>query len=169
MNVLFHLILLVLLVTAVCTDLRDRTIPNWIPVAATVLFVPAAWTGAVPHWQAHLLVLALVFAVCLGLFAMNLLGGGDAKLIPAIALWAGPEHLVMFLVVMTLTGGAVALSLLLRPARWRRQRSETTSESKPGPSIPYAVAIAAGGLVVVSEPILNAFPASLLEILKSGA
>ncbi len=169
MNAIFYLILLILLATAVHTDLRDRTIPNWIPAAATVLFLPAAWVGAVPDWQAHLLVLAIAFAACLALFAMNLLGGGDAKLIPAIALWAGTEHLVGFLVAMTLAGGAVALVLLLRPSRWRHRESETSSGPERRASIPYAVAIAAGGLVVVSEPILNAFPASWLEILKSGA
>ena len=169
MNSIFYLILLILLVAAVCTDLRTRTIPNWIPAAAIMLFVPAAWVGAVSHWQIHLIVFAVVFAACLGLFAINILGGGDAKLIPAVALWAGTEHLVSFLVVMTLAGGAVALFQLLHPSRWRRREPETPSGPERGASIPYAVAIAAGGLVVVSEPILNAFPASWLEILKSGA
>ncbi|RMD88735.1 MAG: pilus assembly protein CpaA [Alphaproteobacteria bacterium] len=163
MHLAFYTILFALLGWAVWTDLRSRLIPNRIPLAVILLFIPAAWSGVVGEVWMHLAVFVAVLIVSVAFFAFGILGGGDAKLIPAVSLWAGSDRLVPFLVVMTLTGGLLALILLVR----RRLREEP-SNAHAG-SVPYAVAIAAGAIAIVSEPIVNAFPASFLEILRSGA
>ena len=68
-------------------------------------------------WPAALGLAVVVFVVGLGLFARELIGGGDVKLIAALSLWAGPEQFVWFMLVTTLTGGALSLiSLWYR--RW---------------------------------------------------
>ncbi|MFQ5346587.1 MAG: prepilin peptidase [Rhodothalassiaceae bacterium] len=163
MHLAFYAILFTFLGWAVWTDLRSRLIPNRIPLAVVLLFFLAAWSGVVDGIWMHLAVFAAVLAVSVALFALGILGGGDAKLIPAVSLWAGSDRLVPFLVVMTLTGGLLALLLLVR-----RRLSEASSDAHAG-SVPYAVAIAAGAIAIVSEPVVNAFPASFLEILRSGA
>jgi len=181
---ILYTIFLILLGIAAVSDLRARVIPNRYPVAVAAAFLPLAALGAVPAWPGHLLVFAAVFAACLALFAAGLLGGGDAKLLPAAALWAGPSTLAEFLLVTAVTGGAIALTLAIK-AKWAgRRRSPMESEAAPRPDmphggseaaadeaepgamapasgeVPYAPAIAAGGLVVALEPLLNALSAN---------
>ena len=68
-------------------------------------------------WLAALGLAAAVFVVGLGLFARELIGGGDVKLLAALSLWAGPEQFVWFMLVTTLAGGVLSLiSLWYR--RW---------------------------------------------------
>ena len=107
------------------------------------------------------------------LFARELVGGGDVKLIAALSLWAGLEHFAMFALVTTLTGGILGLAILWFQ-RWSpvihahlagfglaapvapAPRSPRAAE--PGPpasaapaTLPYGIAIAAGGVAVVIE------------------
>lgn len=165
MLIYFHTIVLILLLWAAWSDLRTRLIPNRIPALGLILFVPAVLAGAVPAPSAHLLVFASVFAVCLGLFAANLMGGGDAKLIPVIALWAGPEHIALFLLAMAIGGGLVALFMLVRA---RLSKREDTRPATPPPSVPYAVAIAFGGAAFTVQPVLNGFGAMLTVMTGNG-
>ena len=58
-----------------------------------------------------------MFVVGLGLFARELIGGGDVKLLAALSLWAGPEHFVSFMLVTALAGGALSL-FSLGYGRW---------------------------------------------------
>lgn len=159
----FHACVLVLLGVAAASDVRARIIPNRIPLAIAALFLPAAALGVMPSWPMHLLVFAIAFAICLALFAFNLMGGGDAKLIPAVALWVAPGDLPMFLIAMTLFGGLLALVLMVRA----RLRAPVDGAAAPEqPTLPYGVAIAAGGLAVLAEPIVNAFRASFSHVLR---
>ena len=82
-----------LLLLAAITDLRERRIPNWLTGGVAALYPvylmlspsPVAWPGA--------LALALLVGVLgLVLFARALIGGGDVKLIAAVSLWAGLDH-----------------------------------------------------------------------------
>ena len=124
-----------LLILAAITDLRERRIPNWLNAGVAALYpvylllspVPVAWPGA-------LAISLLVGLLGLVLFARELIGGGDVKLITAFSLWAGIDHFTLFALVTTLTGGVVGLRqplvLALEPAdpcpsgrlRPRRQR-----------------------------------------------
>ena len=76
------------------------------------------------------------------------MGGGDVKLIAALALWLPVSPLLWMLVVMSLLGGALTLILMIE--KWVRNRTET-------PEIPYGVAIAIAGLVALREPLFNHF------------
>ncbi|GEQ99922.1 hypothetical protein JCM17845_05460 [Iodidimonas gelatinilytica] len=107
------------------------------------------------------------------------MGGGDAKLIPAIALWAGPQNLLLFLLAMTLAGGLIAAILLVLRKKPRNTSISPTENQSPAaaqdgsaaaytPSVPYAVAIAIGGGVFLIQPVLNAFGAVLWPVIGNG-
>ncbi len=154
MFIYFHIILLILLLWAAWSDLRTRLIPNRIPALVLALFVLAALGGTISAPFMHLLVFAVIFTICLGLFAANLMGGGDAKLIPVVALWAGPGHIILFLLAMALGGGAIALFMLIRS---RMTISSLTPSDVTTGSVPYAVAIAVGGAAFTIQPVISSF------------
>ena len=165
MLIYFHIIVLILLLWASWSDLRTRFIPNRIPAIGLILFLIAALAGLVPAPLMHLLIFAVVFAICLGLFAASLMGGGDAKLIPVVALWAGPAHIALFLLAMALGGGVIALYMLIR------SRMATDTDSMPPTrhdSVPYAVAIAIGGATFTTQPVVNSFGAVLTGLTGYG-
>jgi prepilin peptidase CpaA len=172
--------LLTLLVLAALTDLRERRIPNWLTGSVAALYpvylllsqAPVAWPGA-------LALALLVGVVGVVMFARELIGGGDVKLITGLTLWAGLDHFAVFALVTTLTGGVLGLATLwLQP--WRplilahlagfglvtaseRAPAALTATGEPGPdapagpakpaadTLPYGIAIAAGGVAVVIE------------------
>src|SRR5690606_26440133 len=61
----------------------------------------------------HVAAGALVLAVTFTLFALGWIGGGDAKLTAAIALWMGFELLLPFLLYASVFGGLLTLLLLV--------------------------------------------------------
>lgn len=140
-----------LLVSAGIEDARFREIANW-KNAAIALLAPAWWWSIGltpwPDLAVQLALAAVVFALFAGAFAIGQMGGGDVKLIGALALWLPLVPLVSMLVVMSLLGGALTL-LMLADARLRRTGQV--------PEIPYGVAIAVAGLLWVREPIINHF------------
>lgn len=161
----FSIILLILLLWAAISDLRSRTIPDSVSLTMFGLFPIAALMGALPGWPWHLLVGGGAFAVCIGLFASGMMGGGDAKLIPVMALWAGPDNLAPFLLLMALAGGLIALAMVV--VRLVRARIHGPDVKAPG-SIPYALAIAAGGLSFTAQPVFNVFRSVLTGLGASG-
>jgi prepilin peptidase CpaA len=94
--------------------MRNLHIGNRTCLILAAAFLPYAVLAAEPavRLAPHLLVAAGVLALTFGLFSFHWLGGGDAKLIPAIALWLGPAHILSFMVTLALAGGAFALLLL---------------------------------------------------------
>lgn len=155
------LIFPVMAVVGALRDLTSFTIPNWISAVLVVAFVPAALAcGLAPGAiGAHFGVFAVALVAGMGMFALNWIGGGDAKLFAAAALWLGLPASLSYLLVTAVAGGALTLGLLslrsplLRPyvlsgPPWFGRLAE------PEESIPYGVAIAAGALI--------AFPASPL-------
>jgi len=72
---------------------------------------------------------------------MRMMGGGDVKLLTALALWIAPMPFLKLLVIMALAGGVLTIVM----GAWhlmRRQRDRI--------AIPYGVAIAFGGLWVLA-------------------
>jgi len=135
---------------AALRDLTERRIPNAVPAALVILYpgVFALGLGPAPWWGG-LAVGSAVFAVAAALFAGNILGGGDAKLLGVVALWAGPAWALEALLVTGLLGGVAAMARLLRPLL-------LTPVLGPQPgaretSLPYGVAIAGGGLWVAGR------------------
>ena len=112
----FHAAFILLVVTAALSDYQRMKIPNWISLALCGLF--AAFAFRLETWSSiglHVVIGVAVFAVGILSYALGLFGGGDVKLLGAVALWAGPERIVEFLALTGLLGGA--LGLLIYAAR----------------------------------------------------
>ena len=157
-------VFLALCVFAAMHDVNRLTIPNWLNLTLAGLFVPAAAVSGVPIEiiGGHLMVAALAFMVAFGLFAFNIFGGGDAKMIPAVMLWLGPDAGMTFIFIMALVGGGFALLILsvrqLVPAAVLPGLIRAPFEENAG--VPYGVAIAAGALVAAPA---SPFLANLLS------
>jgi len=145
------------LLIAAMTDLYEFKIPNWICVVLFVSYFASSMSlGAAPGMMLEGLLLGCA-ALTVGfiLFARNIVGGGDAKLLAATAPWIGLTGLGMFLYYMALSGGALALFLIFfrkmpalpvyAQAPWLLRLHQQPND------IPYAVAIALGGLLSFSQ------------------
>lgn len=146
----FAVVFFCLCLQAAIKDCMTLTIPNWMNAALVVLFVPAAFAGGI-GWStggAHLLVSVIALAVAFGLFAFNIFGGGDAKMIPGVLLWIGPAGVLHFIIGMAFIGGALGIVVLMArkaiPADIAPGFARKILDSENG--IPYGVAIAGGAL-----------------------
>ncbi|HTM94836.1 MAG TPA: prepilin peptidase [Croceibacterium sp.] len=143
--------LAIALLWAAFSDLRERTIANWLN-AAIALGAPLFWWAAgLALWPDVALQLGIAlaaFALLAGLFALGAMGGGDVKLLTALALWIPPLLFVQLLIVMALVGGV--LTILFSAWHIARRRRERLA-------IPYGLAIAFGGLWVLGT---NYWPAA---------
>ena len=147
------LFLAFLSLAALC-DFAELRIPNRLTAAMAasgpvtlLLLVPGAVPGA-------LLTGLVVLGIGWAMFEMGWLGGGDAKLASAAALWLGAEATLVFVLATALFGAILAATLLIL-ARWDaarslvggRWRARLEAESV---SVPYAVAMAPAGAVALS-------------------
>src|SRR5206468_4132264 len=96
-----------LMAYAAASDLLTMTIPNRLSLALAGAFVAFAVLGALPLHSVlmHVGAGAAVLAVSFGLFAFGWIGGGDAKLAAATALWLGFDSLLEYLFLASLAGG----------------------------------------------------------------
>jgi prepilin peptidase CpaA len=141
--------LALLLLAAAWGDIRTRTIPNALNAAIALLAIPWWWANGWALWPDIMLqigVAAILFGLFAIAFAMGAMGGGDVKLIAALALWLKLVPLAQMLVVMALAGGVLTLFLLARH-RWLKAEGR--------PEIPYGVAIVAAGFWVVANDVLT--------------
>jgi len=146
--------LAIALAVAAYTDIRRRQIDNWLN-AAVALAAPLFWWAshlglADIAWQVGLALLVLV--VLAGFFALGAIGGGDVKLLVALALWLPPVFFMKLITVMAVTGGVLTLGLVFWHVA-RRQRHKL--------AVPYGVAIAIGGYWVLALQYLPALQTSL--------
>src|SRR5262249_49710862 len=101
------------LVLAGFSDFMRLKIPNWLTGALALGFLPAALIAQGPvDWLSHLEAGLAVFAGAALLFALRLLGGGDVKLLAAVALWCGLHLVVPLIFLVALVGGVFALIVL---------------------------------------------------------
>lgn len=145
--------LILLLVAAAVGDVRRLTIPNGLCASVAVLALPywaasgsAFWPGFA--WQLGFAL--IMFAVLAALFAAGVMGGGDVKLLAALALWLPVRAYVEMMMLVAVAGGVLTLALLIRH-RLRKREGR--------PEIPYGVAIAVGAAVMLAEPLVKQFPA----------
>ena len=144
-------ILAILLLIAAVTDLKARIIANRLNLAVALLAPAYWWAIGLAPWPDMAMQAALgvaVFAIFAGLFALGWMGGGDVKLLGALALWLPLVPLLRMLIAMSLLGGVLTLIVI---AVHRFRKLETS------PEVPYGVAIAAAALWVIGEPYLNQF------------
>ncbi len=145
---------IVLLSAAAISDIRRLTIPNSYCLGIVLCYPFFALAPAQPvDWLGGLMVCGGLLVVGFVLFTTGRVGGGDAKLLAATSLWAGPSLLVEFILLTSLTGGAMAILLYVRH-RWLRSPSLAAlaaTEASPDfaqQPMPYGVAIFAGGVYV---------------------
>ena len=142
-----------LVIGAAVRDLASFTIPNWISIALAAAFAPAALLAGVPLPDIGIgfAVGAGMLVVGAGMFALGWIGGGDAKLMAAAALWIGLKGLAPFAIYTALAGGLLAVALVALRSAWLRPLAAagpgwTQRLATPGEAAPYGVAIAAGAL-----------------------
>lgn len=164
-NIFMGIALCIVLYSALYDFFRLR-IPNYIPVALVVVFFitfTLAHVYNMPVFQPlinHLMIGGLTFILMFTAFAFKLMGGGDAKIIPALALWFGSDGLVYFLLWTALWGFPLALTaIILRKTKLGNRLSKTLSSHKildkgwikalaNGENVvPYGIAIAAGAVM----------------------
>ena len=140
-----------LLLSAGIQDIRTREIANW-KSGAIVALAPLWWLAhglsLYPDIALQVALAAVVLAIFFAVFAMGWMGGGDVKLIAALALWLPVGAFMTMMMVMSVAGGAVTVAMLVeRKAR----RANGAIE------VPYGVAIVFAALLSLREPIFNRF------------
>jgi prepilin peptidase CpaA len=144
-------ILAAMLIIAALGDLRTRTIPNWLNGVIALGAIPFWFATGLDPWPnmaLQVLNAAFVFALFAIVFHFGGMGGGDVKMIGALALWLPLGALVKLLVIMSLAGGALTIAMVIRE-RVAKRGNEL--------EIPYGVAIAFGGFWLITERFLNQF------------
>ena len=144
-------ILAAMLLVAATGDLRARIIPNWLNAAIALLAIPFWWLSGLPLWPevvAQIAIAAGVFASFAIAFRIGAMGGGDVKMVAALALWLPPLAVLKLLVIMSLAGGVLTLAMLVR---------HRLAKAGGRLEIPYGVAIAFGGFWLIGERYLNQF------------
>ena len=139
----------VLLVWAAAVDLLTRAIPNTVVVLLAACFAVFAAAAGIPPAKiaSHLACASVILGFGFLLFSLSMIGGGDAKLLAAAALWFGFENLLPLLAATALAGGVISLSHLAFYAT----RVRLGQEAALARSIPYGAAIAAGALAELPD------------------
>ena len=156
-----EIFLLLILGTAIASDLRWRTIPNWLTgpsilVGLGLHTVMNQLTGFVFSLEGAVLGLGL-FVI---LYVCGWMGAGDVKLLAAVGSFLGPAQTVSAAIVIALVGGLMAIVILGFQQGWRRMGlwlwsyiqaillTRSVQGVTPGqgaaPKVPYAVAIGLG-------------------------
>lgn len=152
------------MVHAAVSDALSMTIANRVSLLLIGTFAVAApLTGmAWDVYAWHFTACALVLAVTFGLFALGGMGGGDAKLMTATALWIGFNPLlVQYFLIAAILGGVMAFAIL----KLRSSALATVAESSmllrnfadERKGVPYGIALGASGLILFQHTALGAW------------
>jgi prepilin peptidase CpaA len=154
-------ILLLILGTAIASDLRWRTIPNWLTGPSVLIGIGlhtfiSQWTGLIFSLEGAALGLGFFLIV----YVLGWMGAGDVKLYVAVGSFLGPAQTISAAIVIALVGGLLAFVILGFHQGWRRMglwlwsyvqaffltRSAQVLIPVQGavPKVPYAVAIGMG-------------------------
>ena len=145
------------LILAGAMDLFTLTIPNRISIVLIgAFFVLAPLAGFGLEDIAWHVAAGLAFlAIGVGMFALNWLGGGDAKILAVAALWIGFAQAMDYVFIVAIAGGVLALSLLLfrsiMPPKWLLKQDWVMRLHDTNGGIPYGVALAVAGLLVYPD------------------
>ena len=144
---------------AASSDFFTMTISNRISLILVVGFVALAAGTGMPYADMlnHAGAGGLVLAVTFTFFLCGWIGGGDAKLAAATALWLGWAHLLDYLLYASIFGGVLTLALiefrkfampsLLAGKDWAERLH------KQGGGVPYGIALAVAALVIYPSTI----------------
>ena len=143
---------------AATSDMLTMTIANRVSIILIASFaLLAPLTGM--DWSVygmHFLAMAIVLAICFCLFAIGVMGGGDAKLMASTSLWIGLNiHLIEYLVIGSFIGGILTLMILRfrgsSMAVYGGQVEFLRKMAEPKGKIPYGIALGLAGLFVFPE------------------
>ena len=142
---------------AASSDLFSMTISNRVCLVLVAAFAfCVAWLGlswSIIGW--HVGAGLLVLTVCFGMFAAGWIGGGDAKLTAATALWFGFEQLLPYLQIAAVGGGLLTLALLMARNTPLPAVAENWLWAKrlhsPNEGVPYGIALAFSALLILPE------------------
>ena len=151
-----------LMLIAAFTDARWRLIPNWIPGAMILTFVPLVLASGMPlaTLGQSVGIAVLGFTLCFALFALGQMGGGDAKLITASLLWYGASvATVWYILFVSLAGAALSIAFIVRRTNLAQMALVSNRLSAPLAGltedqtrrVPYGIAIAAGALATQAQ------------------
>jgi prepilin peptidase CpaA len=136
--------LAIALIIAAITDIRHRKIANWL-TGGIALAAPAFWWACDlslwPDIASQIGIALASFAILAGLFALNMMGGGDVKLLTALALWVPMSAFMKLIIIMALAGGVLTVML----GAWHVMKRR-----KDRLAIPYGVAISFAALWVIA-------------------
>jgi prepilin peptidase CpaA len=146
-----------LMAFAAASDLFTMTIPNRVSLALVAGFLALALLSGMGAYDilTHIGAGAAVLVVAFTCFAMGWVGGGDAKVVAAAALWFGFAHLLDYLLYASLFGGALTV-LLLQFRQWplpnplAGQAWLARLHAKES-GIPYGIALSIGALMIYPD------------------
>lgn len=149
-----------LMAFAASSDLLTMRISNGLVLTLTVSFFVMALAVGLPLDQIamHVFCAFVVLAVAFFMFAVNWIGGGDAKLAAATTLWLGFGLTLPYLLYTGVLGGALTLAILalrnvpLNPLIARMQWLARLHDRKSG--VPYGIAMSAAGIIVYSNTVV---------------
>jgi prepilin peptidase CpaA len=146
-----------LMAFAAASDLLTMTISNRVSLALAAGFLALALVSGMGLYDilSHMAAGAAILAVAFACFAMGWVGGGDAKVAAAAALWFGFAHLLNYLIYASLFGGALTL-LLLQFRQWPLPypfvgQAWLIKLHAKDSGIPYGIALAVGALMIYPE------------------
>ncbi|SAK97035.1 peptidase A24A, prepilin type IV [Caballeronia calidae] len=162
LSLAIRLIVLCVLLWLAVIDVRSRRLPTKIVLSVGALFFVDALARRMPIDDVivHLLLALGVFVFCAVLFAAKMLGGGDAKLASVIFLWAGLALSLPALTLISVIGTVVSLISLatrhMNPVQ-RFMPMQALALFSGTRGVPYGVALALGGGLVIVLPALLPF------------
>lgn len=142
---------------AASSDLVSMTISNRISLILIAgFFVLATMTGMpLAEIGMHLAASAVVLVFAFAFFAFRWIGGGDAKLAAATALWLGFDHLVVYLLYASIFGGVLTLAMIrfrLMPLPQALAEQEWVKRlHRLDGGVPYGIALAAAALLIYPD------------------
>jgi prepilin peptidase CpaA len=166
MSLLGLLSLCGLMVWAAVGDVRSFTITNKLNlvIAATFLVLAIPMGMEWPAVFDNIKVGIIASVIAIAMFYVGIFGGGDAKMIGAVAFWLGSAPMLAFIYFTALAGGVLGVTLIIgrrlarkhglpKSPKWARRMLRKRS------AIPYGVAIAIGALI--AAPRATWFPDAL--------
>jgi prepilin peptidase CpaA len=146
-----------LMAFAASSDLFTMTISNRVTLllvggfAALALFVGMPLHDVLAHVGAAAAMLTVTFIF----FARGWIGGGDAKLAAATALWLGFDHLLAYALYASIFGGVLTVAMIrfrlmplpkaLAGQDWVRRLHKLDG------GVPYGIALAAAALLIYPD------------------
>ncbi len=146
-----------LMAYAAFSDLLTMTISNFVSLALIVLFFILALSLGMPSGEIglHVAAGALTLGVAFIMFVLGWIGGGDAKLASATALWFGFDHLFDYSVYAAIFGGLLTIAILILRGhplpRLLVKQAWLAHLHEKDAGIPYGIALAIAGLLLYPE------------------